>query len=285
MTHPFRYDPQPIAKVETSWHAPWMLIGCSQQGPAHFHKGVLNADSYKLGSIGSRAWLIIADGVGSQPLAYEGSRLATAVVEAYLADTSHLPLTEELMKEAFAAAHRAIATAAEARELKPTQYATTLSAVALDGDVIAGASIGDTGIALYSLHGEGDTEGHMIPFCSATQSEEPHRTFVITDPRWNDHTTFNETIATHVKAVVLATDGADNFYLDQPPGEPQPVWKPEILHAFDRGLAALSARNFFAFFSNFLQQYEPDNHDDRTLLVAYRVPQEHTPPPPRPVRV
>ncbi len=282
MTDPLRYDPQPIAKVETAWHSPWMLIGCSQQGPSHFHKGVLNADSYKLGSLDSRAWLIIADGVGSQPLAFEGSRLATAVVEAHLADTTRVPLTMDLINDAFAKAHRAITAAAEARGLKPTQYATTLSAVALEGDRITGGSIGDTGIALYSLHGEGDCEGHMIPFCSATQSEEPHKTFVITDPKWRDHATFNETVAAHVKAVVLATDGADNFYLDQPPEEPQPVWKPEILHAFDRGIEALSARNFFAFFSNFLQQYEPDNHDDRTLLVAYRVPQSHIPPAPRP---
>lgn len=282
MTDPLRYDPQPIAKVETAWHPPWMLIGCSQQGPAHFHKGVLNADSYRLGCLNSRAWLIIADGVGSQPLAFEGSRLATSVVEKYLADTVETPLSIHLINGAFDAAHRALNEATAAKGLKPAQYATTLSAVVLEDDSIVGGSIGDTGIALYSLHGEDDDEGYITPFCSSNQSEEAHRTYVITDPRWAEHASFNETIAQHVKAVVLATDGADNFFIAPGVIDEGPDWNSQILEVFDTGIEKLSTRNFFSFFSNFLQMHGPDNHDDRTLLIAYRVPQEHAPPAPRP---
>lgn len=282
MTEPLRYDPQPIAKVETAWHAPWMLIGCSQQGPAHYHHGALNADSYKLGQHGARAWLVLADGVGSKPLAYHGSRLATAVVEKHLALTAKDPLTVTTLRDAFAAAHEAINAAAKEDRREAAEFATTLAAAVIEGDVLVGGAIGDSGIATYSVHGDNDDEGILFGFCSATQSEEAHKTFVITDPRWENHATFNETVTPNVKAIVLATDGADNFYLDQPPMERQPVFKPEILNAFDAGIAALSTRNFFAFFSNFLQQYEPDNHDDRTLLVAYRVPQKHTPPAPKP---
>lgn len=285
MSEPLRYDPQPIAKVETSWHPPWMLIGCSQQGPSHYHRGQKNADSYKVGRLGSRAWLIIADGVGSEALSYRGSRLATAVVEQHLARTVSRALSAELLKDAFGAAHDAINAATKDANLDPARYATTLAAVVLDGPLIVGGAIGDTGIALYSLHGENNEEGLLTAFCSATQSEEPHRTFVITNPRWDEAASFNETISAHVKAIVLATDGADNFYLDQPPEQCEPTWKPEVLNAFDKGVEVLSTRNFFTFFSNFLQQYEPDNHDDRTLLVAYRVPQEHAPPPPRPVKL
>jgi hypothetical protein len=258
-----------------------MLIGCSQQGPAHYHQGALNADSYKLGRQRARAWLILADGVGSRPLAYHGSRLATAMVEHHLAATARDALSMNVLRDAFAAAHTAINEAAAMAGHTAGDYATTLTAAVIEGDTLIGGTIGDSGIAAYSVHGDSGEEGILFPFCSATQSEEAHKTYVITDPSWEKHTTFNETGTPHIKAVVLATDGADNFYLDQPPGQPQPVFKPEILNAFDAGLAALSTRNFFAFFSNFLQHYEPDNHDDRTLLVAYRVPEEFTPPAPR----
>lgn len=282
MTNPLRYDPQPIAKVETSWHAPWMLIGCSQQGPAHYQHGALNADSYKLGRHGTRAWLILADGVGSKPLAYHGSRLATAAAEQHFAETAADPLTITTVRDAFAAAHAAVAAAAKDQGREAGEYATTLTAAIIDGDKLVGGAIGDSGIATYSLHGEDAKAGILHGFCSSTQSEEAHKTFVITDPRWEMNAAFNETVTAHVKALVLATDGADNFYLRQPPMQRDAVFMPEIINEFDAGIAALSTRNFFTFFSNFLQQHEPDNHDDRTLLIAYRVPEAHTPPTAKP---
>jgi hypothetical protein len=282
MTEPLRYDPQPIAKVETAWHAPWMLIGCSQQGPAHYHHGALNADSYKLGRRRARAWLIVADGVGSMPLAYHGSRLATAAAEQHFAMTAPDPLTLNTVRDAFAAAHDAIVLAAKEERREPAEFATTLVAAVLEGDMLVGGAIGDSGIATYSLHGDDGEEAILHGFCSATQSEEPNKTYVITDPRWEQNATFNETVTASLKAVVLATDGADNFYLRQRPRQREPVFMPDIIHEFDAGIAALSARNFFTFFANFLQQHEPDNFDDRTLLVAYRVPEAHSPPPPKP---
>lgn len=281
MSAPPRYEPQPIAKVETAWHAPWMLVGCSQQGPMHFRNGALNADSYKLGHHGGRAWLVIADGVGSMPLAYHGSRAATAAVEQHLAATTGEALTTATMRNAFAAAHAAIKVSAQEQNLHPNRYATTLSAVALEGDTLVGGSIGDSGIVTCSRHGDG-AETLMAPFCSSAQSEEQRKTHVISDPGWEPFATFNETVTQFHIAVVLATDGADNFFLKPSDKRPGQEFRSDIVDGFDAGIAVLGARTFFTYFAAFLQQYEPDNHDDRTILVAYRVPQDHAPPAAKP---
>jgi hypothetical protein len=254
-----------------------MLIGCSQQGLAHYQSGAANADSYRLGSVGGRAWLVVADGLGSRPLSFNGSRIATSAVERHLAGNPE-PATPALMRNAFAAAHAEIASAAKAEGHEPGDYATTLTALLLEGDTAVSGAIGDSSIAAYSVHDDNGEDDILFSLCSSDQSEENHRTHVITAPGWEAHAAFNTTISTHLTAIVLTTDGADNFYLRYSPDDEGPVFSPHILRHFAKGLAKLSAPNFFAFFSNFLQQYKADNHDDRTILIAYRVPREYAPP-------
>jgi Protein phosphatase 2C len=169
--------------------------------------------------------------------------------------------------------------------LRPEDYATTLSAALLKGDTIVGASLGDSSITAYTVvEGDDRPEFSLIPFCSAPQPENKPKnyTYAITHPEWQSFTAFNITEAPYVKALVLATDGAESFYLDGSYTDDERPFKPEIIAAFDTAVEKLSARGFFLFFSNFLHGYDPDNYDDRTLCIAYRAPEVLAPPTQKP---
>lgn len=285
MSEAIRLDLQPMVRIETAWAHPWVIAGCSQQGDRHFANGVPNADSYKIGGNQHAAWLIIGDGVGSRPLGYRGSRIATAAIEHRLHNVVREgPVTVAVMKDAFAAAHEAIQDTAKTEGLRPEDFATTLTAALLKGDTILTASLGDSSVTAYTMvEGDDGPEFSLIPFCSAPQPENKPKnyTYAITHPDWRSFTSFNSTDAPYVKALVLATDGAESFYLDGDYKDDERAFKPEIIAAFDTAVEKLSARGFYLFFSNFLHGYDPDNFDDRTLCIAYRAPEALAPPAPK----
>ena len=86
--------------------------------------------------------LIVADGVGSAEHSEEGSRIAVDVVREYLESCS-MPVTPDMMREAYQKAWDAIDKHTEEGTGWPCDYDTTLSAAVFDaesGKVVYGHS-------------------------------------------------------------------------------------------------------------------------------------------------
>lgn len=271
---PIRYDLPPLARLETNWVPPWLIGRIAQHGPWHFENGAPMDDSHIIGGTSEAFWMAAADGVGSQPLSRLGSSAACLALDSYLGLklSSGSEPSRSLLLEAFDVAHNAIHARAAADGQPAFEYSTTLAAVLIKDSTIIAAAVGDSGIAIGTNHenDHGIEQFRLTPFCSAPQ---PGRaTFTIADPNWLNYVASNETRSPHIKSVILATDGANSFFLE---GNSFKADWPEALEGRVRELGPLTFVNTFA---HFIQHQPPENHDDRTLLVAYRPPQDIAPP-------
>lgn len=271
---PIRYDLPPLARLETNWVPPWLIGRIAQHGPWHFENGAPMDDSHIIGGTAGAFWMAAADGVGSQPLSRLGSSAACLALDGYLGAklSSGSEPSRSLLLEAFDIAHNAIHACTAADGRPAFEYSTTLAAVLIKDSTIIAAAVGDSGVAIGTNHDNerGVAQFRLTPFCSAPQ---PGRaTFTIADPNWLNYVASNETRSPHVKTVILATDGANSFFLE---GNSFKADWPEALEGRVRELGPLTFVNTFA---HFIQHQPPENHDDRTLLVAYRPPQDIAPP-------
>ena len=275
---PIRHDLPPLARLETNWVPPWLIARVAQHGPWHYQNGAPMDDSHIIGGTSGAFWMAAADGVGSQPRSRHGSSAACLALDTYLgaALTGGADLTRTLLLEGFNAAHLAIHDLA-ARENTPAyEYSTTLAAVLIKQNTIIAAAVGDSGIAVGTSHEDekGDKVYALTPFCSAPQPERA--TYTIADPNWLNYVASSESRSPHITAVLIATDGANSFFLD---GNKFKADWPEALEGRVRELGPLTFVNTFA---HFIQHQPPENHDDRTLLVAYRPPVDLAPPAAQP---
>lgn len=278
MTLQPRLDLPPLASIHTAWHTPWLITALAQQGLTHYNLGRPTDDAHVVGGNEHAFWMVLADGVGSQPRSRHGSYVATQAMQAYFAQhtAQGQALTTSLMRNAFAAAHAAIYERAAADQHNPEAYAATLSAVLISGNNILAGSLGDSGIVAYSVHDEDDQPKSMISaFCSAPQ---PHpKTHSIIDPAWEDRLAVRPSQSPHIKALVMATDGAYSFFLKDGEDAHSP-YDPYYIDLIPPFVEQATPRKFISFFAQFLFDNEGDNDDDRTLLIAYRPPQSATPP-------
>ena len=135
--------------------------------------------------------------------------------------------------------------------------------------------MGDSSIVAGTNHENerGEKSFSLTPLCSAPQTGTG--TYVIADPNWLHYVASNEVRAPHITTVIVATDGANTFFLDNT------VFKPDWPAALEGRLRELGPLTFVNTFAYFIQHQPPENHDDRTLLVAYRPPPELAPPAPK----
>lgn len=275
---PIRHDLAPLARLETNWVAPWLIARIAQHGPWHFGNGAPMDDSHIIGGTAGAFWMAAADGVGSQPLSRHGSSAACLALDTYVGAMlakGAIP-SRKLLLEAFDAAHAAIQDLAS-RDNNPAHlYATTLAAVLIKGNTIVGAAIGDSGIAVATAHEDelGNQAFALTPFCSAPQPG--NATFTIADPNWLNYVASNETHSPHISSVIVATDGANNFFLS--PSQAGSAFHTDWPAALEGRLQALGPLTFVNTFAHFIQHQPPENHDDRTLLVAYKAPPGLAPP-------
>ncbi len=131
--------------------------GGSKRGRSHEVTGKPCQDSSHFGLhplFPNVALLIVADGVGSAEHSEEGSRIAVDVVREYLESCS-MPVTPDMMREAYQKAWDAIDKHTEEGTGWPCDYDTTLSAAVFDaesGKVVYGHS-GDGAILAIGLDG------------------------------------------------------------------------------------------------------------------------------------
>lgn len=283
MPAPKRYDLPPLARIETAWAPPWLVSGITQQGERHYRAGKPSDDAFIIGGTKDAVWMALGDGVGSKPMGHLGSRLATAAVQHHFA--AHLErgeaITPDLMRAAFAAAHALIKEEAAAARRPLNDYATTLCAVLITGNTILAGTVGDSAIAAYTTHVRaGKPTPALIPFCSCPQPPT-QTTFAITHEDWPNYQSIKLSTSPHIKGVVIATDGANGFYLHDPADDASP-FDCIYLDAIDNAIEQLTPRLFCNFFAQYLYANEADNHDDRTILLAYRIPEHLRPPVARP---
>lgn len=276
---PTRYDLPPLARIETNWCPPWLIARLAQHGPWHYSNGDPMDDSHIIGGTSGAFWMVAADGVGSQPRSRFGARAACLAVETHLAialDNGQLP-SRRLLVDAFAAAHSAIHALATHEGHPPQTYATTLAAALIKGDAVIGAVVGDSSIAVGTDHEDQHGKPHyqLTPFCSAAQPGG-RGTFAIADPNWPSYIASNECSTPHIKTILIATDGANTFFLDGPD------FREEWPAAIDTQLRQLTPLSFVNFLAHFIRHQPPENNDDRTLLIACRPPADIAPPAPKP---
>lgn len=273
-----RYDLRPIARLETNWVAPWFILRLAQHGHIHFCRGEPTDDSHIIGGIADTFWMVAADGVGMAPRSRFGSQAACVAVEGFLGERINAgeKLSRRLITGAFEAAHTAILDLALRENRKPEDYATTLAAAVVKGNTIIGAAVGDSSIAVRSSHedSDGNPALQLTPFCSATQLKSG--TCSIHSTMWKDFIATTESNSPHISAVIVTTDGAENYMLEQRANGPEfRIGWPSHLES---ALRALTTRTFVNHFAYYLGIEESETSDDRTLLVAYRPPADLAPP-------
>jgi len=210
MRPPGATDFAALATIHSAWYPPWLVSLLCQRGRAHYRQGIPTQDGYAAGGNDHALWMVVSDGIGSQPRSHYGSRIACQAV-AHACDMAtangHQPTTETL-RSAFGAAHTAINEHARNDNRPIAEYGATLSAVLIAGDTIVAASLGDSGIVAYTLHEKAGTPTPAItPFCSAPQPPLKNQTYAITNPDWQRALTARASTSPHIKAIVITTDG------------------------------------------------------------------------------
>lgn len=278
---PPRYDLTPMQRVETAWRPPWILIRAAQQGVRHFRKAEPIEDGHTVGGAGTVSWLVLADGVSTAQYSHEASRLACYAIEHYLGAqiTKGAPASRKLLLEAIGFAHGELHALAKREGHPVCEYACTLAAALIDGDHIITASIGDSSIAITTSHpgADGKAVRRMSPFCTPKQSGASDETWSLIEPKWHDVVASNETRNPAVDGVYLATDGGQNFFTDEvgpgtyefDPGYPNAI--NDVLGSW----GPLLVCNVMTFY---MEKEPAENKDDRTILIAYRPPQNLAPP-------
>lgn len=280
MHPPTPADIAALATVHSAWYPPWLVSLLSQRGRAHYRQGMPTQDAYATGGNDNAFWMVVADGIGSNPLSHYGSRVACQAVAEYCneATVAGTPPTTDTLRAAFAAAHAAITDRARADNRPLDHYGTTLSAVLIAGDTIVAASVGDSGIVAYTTHDkDGKPTPAITPFCSAPQPPRRNGTYAITNPDWGRAITVRSSTSPHIKALVITTDGGNTFF--QTNGAmPESPFNPRFLVAFPHYLKDFTARAFILYFFEYIAKNDADTDDDRTILVAYRPDQDLAPP-------
>lgn len=231
----------PLFAVSCHWADPWLISSATRTGTRHASRGAPTDDALLVTLCGPHVLLAIADGAGDPRASRsaEGAQRAVATAAAaahrswsiYGADT-------QLLVEALAAAHVDLTGRARHEGVDPMTYATTLTLVLLAGNRVLSARIGDG--SLYTWDGK-----RLTRFCSAPLAETATPTLTQSD--WRTWLTTADQERHFVQGVVLCSDGADDFFLEE----------------VGPGQARTPSAKMFEGLSNFCDQYGP------TAAVSY----------------
>jgi Protein phosphatase 2C len=259
----------PLMSIHTAWQSPWLLAAVAEHGEAHYDEGAPIQDAHRLSAVGPHIIMALSDGVSTQPRAATGARLAIAAAERHLASTlgTGLP-TPDMMRAALGAAHRAIADAAAAAGCATREFAATLAVAVLTGDHVAAAGIGDSSVLAYTESGP-DRTRRLAPFLSSPQARGKG-TYSISERGWETHVASRAEIYPHLKAVLLTSDGANNYFTFDTAAPGYNGFQSENLDGIDDVLSTYGIRRFALYWVGYLMGEPANDLDDRTILLAYR---------------
>jgi len=247
----------------------WLISSVSQQGKRHHQRSVPTDDALLVAAAGDHLLLGVADGVSSCRLSRIGSEHALAAIYAHvdkaLLESGGTP-SPDILAHAMANAHYALQSLADQTGAAIDDYATTVATVLIGPTTIHAANIGDSSLAYLTKtrSAANPDTATLLPLCSAPQQDDG--VTPITFPNWN---TFLQ-LASHpvdgIEAVLLATDGAEDFLFSGQNATGQPL-NPAAVNAYLDGINDLTPRRLPLFLAGYLQQLDTGT-DDRSLIIA-----------------
>lgn len=274
-----------LTHLTTSWHDPWLVSLLHQQGLRHYKAGEPCQDSYLIQTIGDCLFLGVADGMGSAARSKEGADAALAVTALHLRRTLQTDKpSAALLLDAFSATQKTLKTMAAADTVDIAQFATTLAVALVTKDTLYTANIGDSSILLIVPRlKQGTVELIGSPICSAPQPNSD-RTYSIISDDWRTRTTTEAVPVATFQGIILATDGAENFFSDDMGHSGGITYSnTQIAHTAQR-ISALTPRKLAAVYGTYLGAVDAKNDDDRTLIIAFKPDANDAPPKRTPAR-
>jgi len=263
-----------LAEVRTFWRRPWLVGLFSQHGLGHFTRGEPMQDAHLVGGHGPHSWIVVADGVGSAKMSQHASKAAVESVGAWLAQNLLERPNREVMLKALAHARDVLLTLADELGCKHDDVATTLALAVFTGSEVAAATIGDSSILALTKTDRLSGGCSLVPFCSAPQPQAryPGATGIVdlAHPYWMDYVETSHKSSSRITALLLATDGAGNFFSDGFTDNAD--FDPEFTAAYQDFISENGPLNAAAYLAGFTMQYEGVDCDDRTLVIASKIP-------------
>lgn len=247
----------------------WQIVGASVPGTAHQKNEVLCQDAYGYRRLPGDVLLIaVADGAGTVERAAEGATLAiTQVMDSVeIALNKRRPDTKArwraLLVKAFKQARRAVVQLANAEDVPPGLFATTLTcAIAVDR-WLAVAQIGD-GVAVAKAE-----DGHLFTTVAPQRGEYANETFLLTMEE-AQQALETRVYRQPVQALVVMTDGLIRLAMNIAENIPHPPFFEPFLTFTTQITDEIEAQ---AQLTTFLasERVCARTDDDKTLVIAVR---------------
>jgi hypothetical protein len=247
----------------------WLISSVSQQGRRHHRRSVPSDDALLVAAVGDHLLLGVADGVSSCPLSRIGSEHALAAIYAHVDQAllkSDGQPDPDILAHAMANAHYALQSLADQTGAPITDYSTTVAAVLISPTTIHAANIGDSSLAYLVRPRSAAVPGTpmLLPLCSAPQQNDG--VTPITFKNWNKFLQLTHHPVDGVEAVLLATDGAEDFLFNGQHATGQPL-NPAGINNYLAIISDLTPRRLPLFLADYLQKIDTGT-DDRTLIIA-----------------
>lgn len=232
-------------------------------GTNHARRDAPCEDAIILTGHGEAVIAVVADGVGSELAAKsgEGARLAVQLASSAIARGLAAGLdATQAVAEAFSHVHNTLVRRTEEEGAFWALYACTLAAAVIEGTSITTGHIGDS----CAFHFDGS---RLTRVATAPVSEAP---MIILHPGWRDDFTTQVVNKPYVKAYVLTSDGAGNFFLGRETDDAR-LTNPNITAMLlDHIRQNPDAFGVLAGFNALLQAKDYDSGDDRTMFWAIK---------------
>jgi Protein phosphatase 2C len=240
----------------------WNVIGGSVIGNAHIAAHVTCQDASGWHASGHDVRLVVADGAGSRSLSDQGAKLAVEHVLNWRHPEAQPGIADldAALRHMIGDTHNTIRDLALSQGHKIGDYATTLAVGILTEDSIGIVQVGDT----ITIVG---TSGRYEAITPAVATEYVNETNFITDDDALQSARISVFPARDIDTVVLSTDGLRFKILqDLSSGAPfVPFFEDLVKHA-------LGPRATDESICQFLSSVNDQSGDDKSLLVAVRIP-------------
>lgn len=267
---------QTQCSLQTQTWGPWTICTLYQQGLRHAQAGTPCDDAFLILPFQDHLFLAVADGVSTCPFGRQGAQLAVTGLAAHIDSALQKGKPHpDLLAHAMAHAHLTIRSEAMRAGTNILDYSTTLGAVLISPTTVRAANIGDSSLAqLTKVSSSAMPEDAVIlPLCSAPQYDGGPTVHPITVPDWNAYLQTAHHPVDLIEAVILATDGAEEFIKDGTELAGQSPLTARLALALRDSMSELPPRMLPTWLAGYLEGYEAVNDDDRTLIVAFK----HTP--------
>lgn len=251
----------------TSWT--WAAASC--RGTSHVRNNTRRQDAFTCcvaGTAGDALIAVVSDGAGSASMGGEGASVAcrriTSLAKKHFGGEAELP-SDDTVREWINDARDRIFQAAEKREIKKREFASTLVLALSTGTETLVAHIGDGSIVFKPVDTD---EWHVASWPS--HGEYASTTFFLTDEP-EPQIKFSR-LTDSVSALALFSDGIENLALEISEQLPHQRFFEGIIRPLQASTASGRDSNLSIGLSKFLDSEKVNERtdDDKTLILAVR---------------